>query len=179
MVALLKMPAPSYILGMDEFDLPPAIRSLLDARNDLQSYYRDILRKQDSDVSLKFTLDGNLVGDLGEAIAVELFGIKLVDANSTEGIDGYAPDGRRTIQVKATGTGRGPAFRQTRIRADHLLFFDLDFERGKGTVVFNGPEELVLAQLPKTFSGQRSLTNRQIRRADLLVKPEQRLVRRM
>ena len=79
----------------------------------VSTHYREVLRKRGGDVQLEFTLDGNLVGDLGEAIAVELFGIRLVEAKSTEGIDGCAPDGSTTVQVKATGTGRGPAFRRT------------------------------------------------------------------
>ena len=50
---------------MLEFDLPPAIADLVAARNKLRAHQPS--------VGLKFPLDGNLVGDLGEAIAVELF----------------------------------------------------------------------------------------------------------
>lgn len=141
----------------------------------MRKYYRAILAAQRADADLSFTLDGNLVGDIGEAIAVELFGIRLVERKSYEGIDGFAPDGTTTVQVKATGTKRGPAFRQTETRADHLLFFDLDFERQCGEIVFNGPEHLAVAKLPPTFSGQRSLTPGQIRAADLTVPADQRL----
>jgi hypothetical protein len=129
---------------METFALPAAIAELIAARNSLRKHYREVLRHRGSGVQLKFTLDGNLVGDLGEAIAVELFGIRLVETKSTEGIDGYAPDGRTTVQIKASGTGRGPAFRQTETRADHLLFFDLDFEKATGTVVYNGPEHIAV-----------------------------------
>jgi hypothetical protein len=66
---------------------------------------------------------------------------RVVETRSAEGVDGYAPDGR-TVQVKATGTGRGPAFRCTEICADHLRFFDLDIERLAIAVLFNGPEAL-------------------------------------
>lgn len=161
---------------MITFNLPSAIADLIAARNQVRSYYNAKLRDQGSDEHLKFTLDGNLVGDLGEAIAVELFGVKLIQTKSTEGIDGYAPDGR-TVQVKATGTGRGPAFRLTETRADHLLFFDLDFETAVGTIVYNGPEHHAVACLPAKFDGQRSLTRNQIRAADKLVQQEQRLLR--
>lgn len=155
-------------ISMLEFDLPPAIADLVAARNKLRDHYKA--------VGLKFTLDGNLVGDLGEAIAVELFGLRLVDARSTAGIDGYAPDGR-TVQVKASGTGSGPAFRQTEARAQHLLFLDLDFERAKGLVVFNGPEQVAVSKLPTVFVNQRSLTQGQIRAADALVDDSDRLLR--
>lgn len=150
--------------AIETFELPPAIARLLEARNSVRQHYEGILRKQGSQVELKFTLDGNLVGDIGEAIAAELFGVTLVAAKSTEGIDGYAADGR-TVQVKATGTKRGPVFRKTETRADHLLFFCLDFENATGTVAYNGPEHYVTRHLPETFSGQRMVSRAQVRRA--------------
>jgi hypothetical protein len=151
---------------MIEFDLPPAIADLVAARNKLRDHYKG--------VGLKFTLDGNMVGDLVEAIAVELFGLRLVDARSTAGIDGRSVEGR-TVQVKAIGTGSGPAFRQTETKAQHLLFFD--FERAKGLVVFNGSEHIAVAALPTQFSGQRSLTRGEIRAANARVADSDRLRR--
>lgn len=162
--------------AMQTFDLPPAIARLLDARNVVRQHYEAILRGQGSDVELKFTLDGNLVGDIGEAIAAELFGVRLVPAKSTEGIDGYAVDGR-TVQVKATGTKRGPVFRNTETRAQHLLFFCLDFEKALGTVAYNGPEHYVTHHLPATFTGQRMVSRAQVRRAADLVQNHERLPR--
>lgn len=159
---------------MTEFDMPSLIADMVSARNKVREHYRAMLDRQGSAVDLKFTLDGNLVGDIGEALAAQLFGIRLVDTKSTEGIDGYAPDGR-TVQVKATGTGRGPAFRCTETRADHLLFFDLDFDRCRGTVTFNGPEHYAVSRLPDVFINQRSLSRHQIRRADERVQPAERL----
>lgn len=153
---------------MIEFDLPPAIADLVAAHNKLRYHHKG--------VGLKFTLDGNLVGDLVEAIAVELFGLRLVDARSTAGIDGRSVDGG-TVQVKAIGTGSGPAFRQTETKAQHLLFFDLDFERAKGLVVFNGSEHIAVAALPTQFSGQRSLTRGKIRAAHARVADSDRLRR--
>lgn len=82
--------------GGVDFNLPEEIRELLAARNRLRDHYRF--------ADLKFTLDGNLVGDIGEAVAAKLFGLRLLKRNGT-GIDGEAPDGR-TVQVKASGTIR-------------------------------------------------------------------------
>lgn len=148
------------------FRLPDAIANLIAARNELRAGY--------SRFGLSFTLDGNLVGDLGEAVAAELFGLRLIETRSAAGIDGYAPDGR-TVQVKATGTGRGPAFRQSETRADHLLFFDLDFEAACGAVVFNGPEHLATQTLPPVFDKQRMVSASQIRRADAKVDERDRM----
>ena len=67
---------------MDTFKLPPAIATLVDARNSVREHYETVLRSQGSNVELKFTLDGNLVGDIGEAIATELFGVKLVETTT-------------------------------------------------------------------------------------------------
>jgi hypothetical protein len=159
---------------MHRFPLPLEIAELITARNKVREHYNDKLRGWGSEVDLSFTLDGNLVGDLGEALAMDLFDIKLVDTKSTAAIDGFTPDGR-SVQVKATGTGRGPAFRNTEIKADHLLFFDLDFENATGGIVFNGPEHYAVASLPADFVNQRSLTRNQIRAADKMVKDEERL----
>jgi hypothetical protein len=148
-----------------DFELPPAISDLVAARNRLKQHY--------SSANLSFTLDGNLVGDIGEAIVAGLFGVKLVARNGT-GIDGHAKDGR-SVQVKTTGTFRGPAFRMVDTRADHLLFLELDLERFRGSVIFNGPESIALAKLPKIWTGQRSLTPSQIRAADRMVPDADRL----
>ncbi|TIS99168.1 hypothetical protein [Mesorhizobium sp.] len=150
-----------------ELTLPPVVAELITARNRLREHYKI--------AGLKFTLDGNLVGDIGEAVAAELFGIKLIEANGT-GIDGRAADGR-SVQVKATGTGRGPVFRCVDTRADHLLFFDIDFDSLRGEIIFNGPEHIALVKMPKAWVGQRPVSKVQIRAADALVPIEDRLRR--
>lgn len=159
---------------MSQFELPNLIADMVRARNIVRDHYHRLLRAQGGTAELKFTLDGNLVGDIGEALAALMFGVRLVDTKSTEGIDGIAPDGR-TVQVKTTGTRRGPAFRCVETRADHLLFFDLDLENCRGQVVFNGPEHYAVLKLPEVFANQRSLTPSQIRHADTLVQDDERL----
>lgn len=144
----------------------------------MRAHYDALLRRSHSeDVKLHFTFDGNLVGDLGEALAVKHFGIRLVETKSHPGIDGYAPDGNTTVQVKATGTKRGPAFRKTETKADHLLFFEIDFDNRIAQVVFNGPERYATSKLPTEFSNQRQLSPKQIREADALVADHERLLR--
>ena len=145
--------------------LPPAIRQLVEARNALRAHYNS--------VDLKFTLDGNLVGDLGEALAAEIFGLTLV-GSSSEGIDGIAPDGR-TVQVKASGTKRGPVFRQVATKADHLLFFHFDYDDCSAELVFNGPEKIILALMPNAWDGQRMASISKVRLADKSVPESQRL----
>lgn len=148
-----------------EFILPPVITDLVIARNRLRDHYRS--------AALDFTLDGNLIGDIGEAVAAELFDLKLSPRNGT-GIDGHAPDGR-SVQVKATGTNRGPAFRMVDARADHLLFLVFDLENLKGEIVYNGPEEPVIKMLSTAWVGQKTVSMAQMRRADAMVHDGQRL----
>lgn len=152
---------------MAAFILPPVITDLVLARNRLRDHYHS--------ANLDFTLDGNLIGDIGEAVAAEIFGLKLSPRNGT-GIDGHAPDGR-SVQVKATGTNRGPAFRMVDTRADHLLFLVFDLENLKGEVVYNGPEALVIKLLPTAWGGQKTVAMAQIRRVDATLSDDQRLPR--
>ncbi|MCZ4429514.1 hypothetical protein O3S81_07375 [Agrobacterium sp. SOY23] len=149
------------------FVLPPVITDLVVTRNCLRDHYKS--------AALDFTLDGNLIGDIGEAVAAELFGLKLSPRNGT-GIDGLAPDGR-SVQVKATGTGRGPAFRMVDTRADHLLFLVFDLENLKGEVVYNGPEDAVIKLLPENWVGQKTIPMTRIRQADAVVSDDMRLKR--
>ena len=148
-----------------KFVLPLVIRELIVVRNKVRDHY--------SSSGLSFTLDGNLVGDLGEALAADIFGVKLITRNGT-GIDGHAPDGR-SVQVKASGTKRGPAFRMVDTRAQHLLFFHLDMEACTAELLFNGPEEIVLKALKVPWTGQRMVSVPQIRAADGRVLEELRL----
>lgn len=155
---------------MTEFSLPDEITPLLAARDSLKARY--------AASELRFTLDGNLVGDLGEAVAAELFGLEL-SSRCGAAIDGFSPEPRRrSVQVKASGTFRGPAFRRQDVGADHLLFFHFDFDRRVGQVLFNGPEKIALAQMPTSWvTGQRMISLKRLRAADATVLPEDRLSR--
>ncbi len=150
---------------MTEFLLPSVIEDLIKARNKLRDQY--------SSKGLSFTFDGNLVGDIGEVIASNLFGLALVD-RGTEGIDALVADGRG-VQIKTTGTGRGPAFRNVRVTADHLIFLSLDFDLMRGEIVYNGPETLVRSVLPAGWVGQKQVTMSKIRQLDLQVAQSNRL----
>jgi hypothetical protein len=150
---------------MTMFTLPAVITNLVRARDRLRDHYNV--------PGLAFSLDGKLVGNIGEAVAAELFGLTLSPGGGT-GIDGRAPDGR-TVQVKATGTGRGPVFRQIDTRADHLIVIDFNFDELKGEVVFNGPEHIALQCMPATWSEQRAVSKRQIRLLNSEVAPQDRL----
>lgn len=119
------------------FRLPNEVADLASARKALKKRYCEI--------ELAFSFDGNLVGDLGEALAVELFGLKLA-GRAVQDIDGTSPCGK-TVQVKASGTGRGAAFRRKRDGAEQLLVFDINFDDASATLIYNGPEKIVRDEL--------------------------------
>lgn len=137
------------------FQLPEPIRDIVIARDRLRSLYEKS--------ELTFTIDGNLLGDIGEAVAAELFGIRLTSRNMRT-VDGYAPDGR-SVQIKAGASRNGPAFRSAEVRADHLIVIWLNLNEYVGEVIYNGPEEPVVGILPRGFSGQRTIPLSRIRRA--------------
>ena len=80
----------------------------------------------------KFTLDGHLVGSIGEVVAAYMFGLDLNPA-STMGHDATCPDGRQ-VEIKLT-QGRSVAIRH---EPEHLIVL----HRPKGgplRVIYNGP----------------------------------------
>jgi hypothetical protein len=120
--------------------LPEVIRDLWRAQQALVNHY--------SSTKLKFTLDGRLVGDIAEALALEYFDLVL-PPKRTGGVDALTRNGR-TVQVKATGkVNSGPAFTPGVGFADHLLFFRIDFTSNTASVAYNGPEAPVRSLLPK------------------------------
>lgn len=103
-----------------------------------------------------FTLDGHLVGSLGEVYAAERYGLKLARA-SEKTHDGTAPDGR-LVQIKATqrksiGIGSEPNY----------LIALLISQEGEFEEIYNGPGNLVWNQvkdkpMPKNGQYQVSLS---------------------
>lgn len=132
------------------------------------------MREHFAYTGLSFTLDGKLVGDIGEAVVSEAFGIKLCEKR-TAGIDGHAPDGR-SVQIKATGLLKGgPAFTPGEGVAEHLIFVRIDFSEGRAVVIYNGPEAPVRANLPTSWSGTKVVSLNRILALDSALSIEQRL----
>jgi hypothetical protein len=89
------------------------------------------------------------------------------------------PAARRSVQVKATGrrsTKNKIAFSYSETHADHLLVIELDFDRGIGRAVYNGPEHYVRAFLPsEPWKGQKQVSLSQLRQAAARVRDAERL----
>lgn len=147
------------------FRLPPVITGLWNAHKKLIAHY--------AETGLKFTLDGKLVGDLGEAIALEYFDLETCPR--TPGVDALVRGSGDSVQVKATGRNAGPAFSWGEGVAKFLLFMKIDFEAGTASVLYNGPEAPVRATLPKEWSGTTVVKLSDVRALQAQVPRNQRL----
>src|SRR5579863_559528 len=107
--------------------------------------FQGISRLKKTFPNRQFTIDGRLVGDIGEVIAALEYDVTLHDT-SQPGHDGTTSDGR-SVQIKATFKEM-LTFRTT---PDYYLGFKL-FQNGRYEEVFNGPGRLIYEQF-KTRKG--------------------------
>jgi len=144
--------------------LEPLIRDLYAARNAIKAACPEF----------PFTLDGKLVGDLGEAIALRDHGLeRLPPGNALH--DFKAPDGR-LVQVKttqATKNGRGVGLGLRKQTFEHLLVFQIA-EEGTCSILYDGPGHYVDAA--RKHKKSPSLSVSQLRRLNALVKPAERVI---
>lgn len=122
-------------------DLSEKIRALYAIVNDLETAYP----------GRRFTLDGHMIGSIGEVIAAEAFGLDLLP-NSTPEHDAIADDGR-LVQIKATQRDR------IALNAcpEHLLVLRID-GNGSWSVVYNGSGKPAWERSGKTQkNGQRPI----------------------
>lgn len=112
---------------MDEKDkIADALRLIFDGIN----------RLKDAFPKKEFTIDGRLVGDIGEVVAALEYDIELFDV-IVKGHDGKSSDGR-LVQVKAT-------FKDSltfRTVPEYYLGLKL-YRNGKHEVIYNGPGGLI------------------------------------
>ena len=117
----------------------------------LSSIFRGIERLHEAFPSRAFTIDGRLVGDIGEVIAELEYDLTL-DEVSVRDHDAQMRNGRR-VQIKAT-------FKNSLTFTtcpDYYLGFKLHRD-GRSEGVFNGPGTLML----KKFSYRKNIGKKQI-----------------
>lgn len=144
-------------------ELKPILHRLYEARNELRALFPD----------LKFTLDGNLIGDIGEAITTRDFGLLKLPPG-TPGHDFRTPDGR-LVQVKTTQaiTGGKVGLGLTMQSFEHLIVIQL-MERGDYRILFDGPGTLIDAA--RTHRKTPSLTVKQLTALNQQVDPMDRIL---
>lgn len=105
----------------------------------------------------RFTLDGHLIGSIGEAIAARQYNLTLLKA-SAEIHDAVSPCGKM-VQIKATQVGRVALSSEP----EHLLVLHLSKD-GSATEVFNGPGRLAWHEAGKMQkNGQRPISIRKLK----------------
>lgn len=145
--------------------LEPIIKQLYQARNELRALFPE----------LPFTLDGRLVGDIGEAIALQEFGLSPLPSCS-ELHDFLASDGRR-VQIKTTQgiiSGRSVGLGLTKQSFEHLIVIQIS-EEGTYSVLYDGPGSYI--DDARQHKKGASLTIGQLRRLNEKVKDEERVIK--
>ena len=122
--------------------LSDKIKELYKITNELESSYP----------GRKFTIDGHLVGSIGEVIVAEHYGLKLLP-NSTETHDAVSADGKH-VQIKSTQINRIAISSEP----DYLIVIKL-FLDGSWEEVYNGPGKPVWDNAGKMQkNGQRPIS---------------------
>src|SRR5712692_5285439 len=144
----------------------PAVDHIPDLVRRLYAVVREL---EDLFPGRRFTLDGHLVGSIGEVIAAHRYGLTLRRASFT-GCDATAPDGR-DVEVKATQGDRVAL----RCPPSHLLVLHLDTKGGIAEV-YNGPGEIVWPHVGRQQSnGQSAISVSRLRALMAGVPPTSRL----
>jgi hypothetical protein len=117
-----------------------------------------------------FTLDGHLVGSIGEVLASYHYGIKLYEA-SVAIHDGEAPDGRK-VQIKITQTDTIIISEQP----DYLIILYLNRRTGEVFEIYNGPGEIpFMRSYEYTKHNNRYMSVSMLCEEDTKVKPFERI----
>ena len=127
--------------------LSDKIKELYKITNELESSYP----------GRKFTIDGHLVGSIGEVIVAEHYGLELL-RNSTETHDAVSAEGKY-IQIKATQINRISISSEP----EYLIVIKL-FSDGSWEEVYNGPGKPVWDNAGKMQkNGQRPISLSKLR----------------
>lgn len=99
-----------------------------------------IVRSLKEQYSRGFTLDGKLVGDIGEVLSSEKYGLRLLDENAHVHDSKEISTGR-LIQIKSSF--RNVSYFPCRNSPDYYLAIQI-FEDGSIEELFNGPGQFII-----------------------------------
>lgn len=118
----------------------------------------------------KFTLDGHLVGSIGEVLAAHRYDLELLPA-SAAGHDATAKDGRQ-VQIKATQANAIGI----RSEPDHLIVLKLA-DDGTASEIYNGPGAQPWQSAGKMQkNGQRTISLSRLATLMAGVSPDERVI---
>lgn len=124
--------------------------------------------------SKEFTIDGRLVGDIGEALVQRDYAVTLYEGLAHD-YDGETPDGKK-VQIKATFK-KDLTFKKI---PDYYLGIKI-FEDGSYEEVFNGPGRIIAEKYShrKGFGKDLlSFPNKRLKELNATVNPEDRILKR-
>jgi hypothetical protein len=105
----------------------------------LQKIFSGIRQLKAALPTKEFTIDGRLVGDIGEAIVQRDYDLKLYDGLEKD-YDGETPCGKK-VQIKATFKD-SLTFKKV---SDYYIGIKI-FENGEYIEIFNGPGSIIAAE---------------------------------
>lgn len=141
------------------------IKRLYAARNELHKAFPE----------LPFTLDGKLVGDIGEAIAIA--DLKLIKLKEGTPLHDFKTSNGKLVQVKTTQQhlpGKGVGLGLKKESFDHLIVIQLS-EEGTYKILFDGPGRYV--DEARVHKSTPSMTVSQLRRLNGQVNDSERIVK--
>ena len=125
--------------------------------NKIKELYNITSELENSYPGRKFTIDGHLVGSIGEVIVAENYGLELLP-NSTETHDAVSPDGKY-VQIKATQIKKIAISS----KPDYAIVIKM-FQDGSWEEIYNGPGNLVWNNAGKMQkNGQRPISLAKLR----------------
>lgn len=100
------------------------------------------LREKYIHLNKQFSLDGKLVGDIGEVLAAEKYGLKLLEENAVI-YDAEEISTGRMVQIKSSFKGNSYFPFGDDKKPDYFLSIVID-EEGEITELFNGPGQFIV-----------------------------------
>ena len=135
----------------------------------IQELYKIIKELETMFPETRFTLDGHTIGSIGEVLAAEKYGLRLLN-NSAEKHDAIAKDGRM-IQIKTTQIERI----SISSKPDYLIVIQINKE-GNGIEIYNGPGQLPWENAGKLQkNGQRMISLSKLKHLMEKVPQEERI----
>lgn len=142
-----------------------AMKTIKETPDLIQQLYSIVKKLERRFKGRHFTLDGHLVGSIGEVMAEYHYGLKLARA-STKGYDATTRDGRR-VEIKTT-QGKQVGLRS---RPAHLVVLKLT-DKGQIEEIYNGPGQPVWSHVgQKQKNGQRPISVTKLRQLMKVVPP--------
>ncbi len=149
----------------DKITIPEAVKQLLAIVERLRAAYKE--------KNKQFTLDGRLVGDIGEVLAEEVYDIKLFE-DLQKHHDATSADGR-LVQIKATMK------KSLTFPVDHIPLYYIGIQihsDGTFTEIFNGPGAVAWEAVKKrkaTKTNLHSVSISALRKLSVTVKDSDRI----